>query len=73
MDNALGNENLDLQGQFNDNVGQDEGVKQQESDTNWEEQAKYFQSEKDKAQAENQKLRQYEQIGRMLESRPDIA
>ena len=40
MDNALGNENLDLQGQFNDNVGQDEGVKQQESDTNWEEQAK---------------------------------
>ena len=55
MDNALGNENLDLQGQFNDNVGQDEGVKQQESDTNWEEQAKYFQSEKDKAQAENQK------------------
>ena len=72
MDNALQNENLDNQGQINDNVGQDEATQQQESGGDWESQAKYFQSEKDKLQAENQKLKQYEQIGQMLESRPDI-
>ena len=74
MDNALNKENLDLkQGQANDNVGQDEATQQQDSKTNWEDQAKYFQSEKDKLHVENQKLKQYEQIGSMLESRPDIA
>ena len=73
MDNALNNENLGAnQGEVKNNVGQDEGTQQQASETNWEDQAKYFQSEKDKALAENQKLKQYEQIGRMLESRPDI-
>ena len=74
MDNALNNENLEeTQGQVNDNVGQDENQTQgEESPPNWEEQAKYFQSEKDKLYAENQKLKQYEQVGQMLESRPDI-
>ena len=72
MDNALDNENLDNQGQINDNVGQDEGGQQQENSDDWESQAKYFQSEKDKLHAENQKLKQYEQVGKMLESRPDI-
>ena len=71
MDNALENNNLE-EGQVNDNVGQDEATQQQESGGDWETQAKYFQSEKDKLQAENQKLKQYEQIGQMLESRPDI-
>ena len=71
MDNALENNNLE-EGQVNDNVGQDEATQQQESETNWEDQAKYFQSEKDKLHVENQKLKQYEQIGQMLESRPDI-
>jgi hypothetical protein len=71
MDNALGNNNLE-EGQVNDNVGQDEATQQQESGGDWESQAKYFQSEKDKLQVENQKLKQYEQIGQMLESRPDI-
>ena len=70
MDNALENNNLE-EGQVNDNVGQDEATQQQESN-DWESQAKYFQSEKDKLHAENQKLKQYEQIGQMLESRPDI-
>ena len=70
MDNALENNNLE-EGQVNDNVGQDEATQQQESN-DWEAQAKYFQSEKDKLHAENQKLKQYEQIGQMLESRPDI-
>ena len=70
MDNALENNNL-VEGQVNDNVGQDEATQQQESG-DWESQAKYFQSEKDKLQAENQKLKQYEQVGHMLESRPDI-
>ena len=71
MDNALENNNLE-EGQVNDNVGQDEATQQQESGGDWESQAKYFQSEKDKLQAENQKLKQYEQVGQMLESRPDI-
>ena len=73
MDNALENENLDNQGQISDNVGQDENQTQNtESDNDWESQAKYHQSEKDKLYAENQKLKQYEQVGQMLESRPDI-
>ena len=72
MDNTLENENLDNQGEIGNNVGQDEAAQQQESGGDWESQAKYFQSEKDKLQAENQKLKQYEQIGQMLESRPDI-
>ena len=73
MDNALNNENLDNQGQINDNVGQDENQTQNEGSSNdWESQAKYFQSEKDKLHTENQKLKQYEQVGQLLESRPDI-
>ena len=72
MDNALENENLDYQGEINDNVGQDEGKQAEESGSDWESQAKYFQSEKDKLYAENQNLKKYEQLGQMLESRPDI-
>ena len=71
MDNAL--EHGHLEGEAVDNVGQDEAVNTQESSTNWEDQAKYFQSEKDKLAAENSKLHQYEKIGKLLESRPDIA
>ena len=71
MDNAL--EHGHLEGEAVDNVGQDEAVNTQDSSTNWEEQAKYFQSEKDKIAAENSKLQQYEKIGHLLESRPDIA
>ena len=71
MDNALETGNLENQGQVNENVGQDENQTQNEGQ-DWESQAKYFQSEKDKLHAENEKLRQYEQVGRMLESRPDI-
>ena len=56
-------------GQTNDSVGQDEG---QATETNWEETAKYMQSEKDKLYAENQQLKQYEEVGKFLESRPDI-
>ena len=71
MDNALENNNLE-EGQVTDNVGQDEATQPQESGNDWESQAKYFQSEKDKLHTENQKLKQYEQVGQMLESRPDI-
>ena len=57
----------------NDFIGQDEqGDMQEDSTGNWEEQAKYFQSEKDKLAAENQKLKQYEEVGKFLESRPDV-
>jgi len=60
-------------GQSNESIGQDEQVNTQESSTeNWKEQAKYFQSEKDKLQAENHKLKKYEEVGQFLESRPDI-
>ena len=71
MDNALENENLENQGKVSDNVGQDEST-QKEGNGDWETQAKYFQSEKDKLHVENEKLKQYEQIGKVLESRPDI-
>ena len=73
MDNAFENENLKNQGQINDNVGQDENQTQnKETSDDWESQAKYFQSDKDKLHAENQKLKDYEQVGKLLESRPDI-
>jgi hypothetical protein len=61
-----------LKGEFNEGVGQDEGKQGEESNSNWETQAKYFQSEKDKLFTENQSLKKYEKIGNMLESRPDI-
>ena len=54
-------------------VGQDEGTIQQEDSTeDWESQAKYYQSEKDKLHVENQQLKQYEKVGKFLESRPDL-
>ena len=71
MDNAY--EDGHLEGEPVDNVGQDEGVNTQESSGNWEDQAKYFQSEKDKLAAENNQLKQYEKLGKFMESRPDIA
>ena len=71
MENAY--EDGHLQGETIDNVGQDEGVDTQESSGDWEGQAKYFQSEKDKLAAENSNLQKYAKIGQLLESRPDIA
>ena len=60
-------------GQLNAEVGQDEGTGSEENSTqDWEAQAKYHQSEKDKLYSENQQLKQYEKIGIFLESRPDI-
>ncbi len=54
-------------------VGQDEGKNNEESSSqDWEAQAKYHQSEKDKLYSENQQLKQYEKIGKFLESRPDL-
>jgi|TARA_Y100001938_G_scaffold143872_1_gene217392 hypothetical protein len=71
--NELGNQIQDELGQSEQFVGQDEGQTQEEtSSTDWEAQAKYHQSEKDKLYAENQKLSQYKEIGEFLESRPDI-
>ena len=71
MDNAY--EDGYLKDEAVDNVGQDEGVNTQEGSGDWEGQAKYFQSEKDKLAAENSQLRQYEKLGKFMESRPDIA
>ena len=58
---------------IDDNVGQDEGHERTENqETDWQESAKYFQSEKDKLSAENEQLRKYEKVGQLLESRPDL-
>jgi hypothetical protein len=61
-------------GQPVNNAGQDGSGQQQEdsSNTDWEQSAKYFQSEKDKLQAENQQLGKYKKLGELLESRPDV-
>ena len=53
-------------GQTYDNTRQDEN-QSQESSESLKEQARYFQSEKDKLYAENQKLKKYEQVGQFLE------
>ena len=51
----------------------EEGQNTEQNPTgDWEKQAKYFQSEKDKLFQENQKLQDYKKIGDFLESRPDI-
>ena len=66
MIDALGNENQ--HGELNNNVGQDGGNNQDENSSgDWESQAKYFQSEKDKLYSENQDLKKYEKIGKFLE------
>ena len=66
-------ESQDTHGQLETEVGQDEGTEVQEDSTqDWESQAKYHQSEKDKLYAENQQLKQYEKMGKFLESRPDL-
>ena len=70
--NESGNQFQDEVGQSEQFVGQDEGQTHEETPVDWQEQAKYFQSEKDKLYNENQKLKQYEEVGKFLESRPDI-
>ena len=74
MTDALNEGNLPQEGQANTNVGQDEGQNVNESSPqNLEEQVKYFQSEKDKLANENQNLKKFESIGKLLQARPDIA
>ena len=74
MTDAYEGGNLPEEGQPVDNVGQDEGQTVVESSgQNLEEQVKYFQSEKDKLANENQNLKKYEAIGKLLQGRPDIA
>tara|TARA_R100001244_G_scaffold35230_2_gene32339 strand:+ start:54 stop:785 length:732 start_codon:yes stop_codon:yes gene_type:complete len=70
--NEFGNQEQDELGQTEQFVGQDEGQAHDETPVDWEEQAKYHQSEKDKLYSENQKLKQYEEVGKFLESRPDV-
>ena len=70
MTNALDSGNL--YGDTTQDVGQDVNGETQENSANWEEQAKYFQSQKDKLAAENERLKNYEEIGKFLESRPDV-
>ena len=73
MTNALNEGNQDNLGQTDNNVGQDvNGNQKESSNTDWESQAKYFQSEKDKLFSENESLKKYEKVGKFLESRPDL-
>ena len=74
MTDAYEGGNLPEGGQPVDNVGHDEGQAHgEDSGQNLEEQVKYFQSEKDKLASENQNLKKYEAIGKLLQGRPDIA
>ena len=58
MDNALENGNLASQGESVQGAGQEDKSSQQQGEsTDWETQAKYFQSEKYKLHVENQKLK----------------
>ena len=73
MTNALNEGNQDNLGQTDNNVGQDvTGNQKEDSKTDWKNQAKYFQSEKDKLFTENESLKKYEKVGKFLESRPDL-
>ena len=58
----------------NDNVGQDIGVDSTENSQDMveEESSRYHQSRADKLSAENEQLKKYEKVGKMLESRPDL-
>ena len=60
----VGNE--EIRDTSNEEVQEEQGVK------DWEASAKYFQSEKDKLAAENENLKKYEKIGKLIEQRPDI-
>ena len=74
MTDAYENENLPQEGQPVDNVGQDNSQTTEESSNqNWEEQAKYFQSEKDKLAGKVENLKKFEAIWNLLQQRPDIA
>jgi len=63
------------EGQTNEDVGQkDEGETQGKSSSEeWKNQAKYFQSEKDKLYAENQKLSKLAQVGNYIQANPELA
>jgi hypothetical protein len=60
----VGNE--EIRDTSNEEVQEEQGVK------DWEASAKYFQSEKDKLAVENENLKKYEKIGKLIEQRPDI-
>ena len=55
-------------------VGQDEGTNSKENsqETTVTESERYQQSRADKLYTENQQLKQYEKVGKFLESRPDL-
>ena len=62
------------EGQSTEDVGQDEGKTQKKgSSDDWKNQAKYFQSEKDKLYDENQKLTKLAQVGEYIRTNPKLA
>ena len=55
-------------------VNQDYQTEGAQNEVDWEQSAKYFQSEKDKVNSENQKLKtQLDTMGKFLEKNPDLA
>ena len=69
-DNQLVNDELNPTSVDGEVGATQEGEQGQETD--WEESAKYFQSQKDKLASENEQLKKYEKIGKLIEERPDI-
>ena len=60
--------------QTSEMVNQDYNSQGAEQEVDWEQSAKYHQSEKDKANSENQKLKgQLDTMGKFLEQNPDLA
>ena len=76
MDDAYQEGNLqEVEGQpIQDNVGQDVGGNSTESsqEATEQESSRYHQSRADKLASENEKLKKYEKLGQMLETRPDL-
>ena len=55
-------------------INQDVDSQGAEQEVDWQQSAKYYQSEKDKANSENQKLKtQLDTMGKFLQENPDLA
>ena len=60
--------------QESETVNQDYQTEGAQSEVDWQQSAKYFQSEKDKANSENQKLKgQLDTMGKFFKENPDLA
>jgi len=56
----------------NEEIRETSNQQEEQGEKDWEQSAKYFQSEKDKLATENSNLKKYEKIGKLIEERPDL-